>query len=275
MHRNLGHAARDWLKGSRGHLILIPACLLYGAIGVQADRSGDFEPRVSSAKAGQASGGPQTPDPVLTGGEESRLEPSAALSKDDTVRIGRKGLRIRSRGGAFKAEMHLRSQIRLSTPLASAPRRNGDFFRTSDRDLRFRRARFKARGEVFRPWIRFNTEYDLVGTRLLDANVTIQKWDWLQFRFGQWENGIRPGTGGFFGAAGVCRPVHREPTLHGRPPERYPSAGANDGRDLRGLAVLRRVSSAGMGVGSAKVAPAAWTTAMVRQCGLRATSGTS
>ena len=187
MHSRFGHAARDRLKGRLRNLILIPTCLLCGAIGVQADSSEDFEPRVSSARTGDGGGGAQTSAPVLSGGEESRVKPNAALSKDGTVRIGRKGMRIRSGGGAFKAEMHLRSQIRFSTPFASAPRRHGDFVRTSDRDLRFRRARFKARGEVFRPWIRFNTEYDLVGTRLLDGNVTIQKWAWLQFRFGQWK----------------------------------------------------------------------------------------
>lgn len=42
-------------------------------------------------------------------------------------------------------------------------------------------------GQAFRPWVKYQMEYDLVGTRLLDAYVTIQKWDWLQFRFGQWK----------------------------------------------------------------------------------------
>ena len=187
MRSNFGHTARDRLKGRCGHLILLPMCLLLGAIGVRADSSEDFEPRVSSASTSQSTGVAQDPDPVLSGDEEPTVEPKAALSRNAAVRVDRKGLRIRSGGGAFKAEMHLRSQIRFSTPFASAPRRNGDFFRKNDRDLRFRRARFKSQGEVFRPWIRFKTEYDLVGTRLLDGNVTIQKWDWLQFRFGQWK----------------------------------------------------------------------------------------
>ena len=187
MRSNFGHTARDRLKGRCGHLILLPMCLLLGAIGVRADSSEDFEPRVSSASTSQATGVAQDSDPVLSGDEEPTVEPKAALSRNAAVRVDRKGLRIRSGGGAFKAEMHLRSQIRFSTPFASAPRRNGDFFRKNDRDLRFRRARFKSQGEVFRPWIRFKTEYDLVGTRLLDGNVTIQKWDWLQFRFGQWK----------------------------------------------------------------------------------------
>lgn len=181
------HTARDRPKGRRGHLILVPACLLFGAIGVRADSSEVIAPRVSSANSGQASDGAKDSGAVSSGVDAPRVEPKAALANDGAVRIGRKGLRIRSGGGALKAEMHLRSQIRFSTPFASAPRRIGDFSRTSGRDLRFRRARFKAQGEVFRPWIRFKTEYDLVGTRLLDGNITIQKWDWLQFRFGQWK----------------------------------------------------------------------------------------
>ena len=187
MQSNFGRAASDRFKARRGHLILIPACLLCGAIGLRADNSEDFEPRVSSARTGQASGDAQTPGSVSGSGNNKGVQPSAVLSKDGTVRIGRKGVRVRSGGGGFKAEMHLRSQIRFSTPFTSAPRRNGDFSRTNERDVRFRRARFKANGELFRPWITFKTEYDLVGTRLLDGNVTIQKWDWLQFRFGQWK----------------------------------------------------------------------------------------
>ena len=106
---------------------------------------------------------------------------------DRTVTVGRKGVQIRSPDGAFTSEMHLRSQIRFSSPIASAPRKPDHFLQPNGRDLRFRRARFKSSGQVFRPWIQYATEYDLVGTRLLDARVTVQKWEWLQFRFGQWK----------------------------------------------------------------------------------------
>lgn len=184
---NLRHTARDRPRGARGRFILIPACLLLGAIGVPADGSEAIVPGSSSDTSGQASDGARDSDAALSGVDEPRVEPKAAVAREGAVRIGRKGLRIRSGGGAFKAEMHLRSQIRFSTPFTSAPRRDKHFSRTSDRDLRFRRARFKTQGEVFRPWIRFKSEYDLVGTKLLDGNITIQKWDWLQFRFGQWK----------------------------------------------------------------------------------------
>ena len=168
-------------------LLLVLACVLSGATGVRANRSEAFEPSVSSATAGQVDGGRRTPDSVLSPSENSRVEPNAALRKADNFRIGRKGVQLRSRGGNFNVRMHLRSQIRFSTPAASASRGNGEFSQENSRDLRFRRARFKTQGQVLRPWIRFQTEYDLVGTQLLDASVTVQKWDWLQFRFGQWK----------------------------------------------------------------------------------------
>ena len=103
------------------------------------------------------------------------------------VGLDRNGVRIQSPAGAFTSELHLRSQIRFSSPIAGAPRKPEHFTRANDRDLRFRRARFKTSGQVFRPWIRYATEYDLVNTRMLDSRVTIQKWEWLQFRFGQWK----------------------------------------------------------------------------------------
>lgn len=111
----------------------------------------------------------------------------SALAQRGRVRLGRNGLRFESRDGAFKSEMHLRSQIRLSSPFKSVPRQPKHFLRGNENDLRFRRARFKSSGHLFRPWVRYSTEYDLVGTRMLDLRVTVQKWEWLQFRVGQWK----------------------------------------------------------------------------------------
>ena len=126
-----------------------------------------------------------TPEATDNPGVQKKV--GAAIASRGGVRIGRNGLRIRSRGGAFTSEMHLRSQIRFSSPFASAPRRQEHFLRSNGNDMRFRRARFKADGQLWRPWIQYKTEYDLVNTRMLDLRVTIQKWEWLQFRFGQWK----------------------------------------------------------------------------------------
>ena len=113
--------------------------------------------------------------------------PGSALTQRGRISLGRNGLRLESLDGAFKSEMHLRSQIRFSSPFASVPRQPKHFLRENENDLRFRRARFKSSGHLFRPWVRYSTEYDLVGTRMLDLRVTVQKWEWLQFRVGQWK----------------------------------------------------------------------------------------
>lgn len=118
------------------------------------------------------------------GGQQGQ---GSALVRRGRVRLGRDGLRFESRDGAFKSEVHLRSQIRFSSPFASVPRQRKHFLRDNENDLRFRRARLKSSGHLFRPWVQYSTEYDLVGTRMLDLRVTVQKWEWLQFRFGQWK----------------------------------------------------------------------------------------
>ena len=127
------------------------------------------------------------PNPPADDPQGAQPAAGAAIAPRGGVRVSRNGLRIESRDGAFTSEMHLRSQIRFSSPFASAPRQEKHFHRAGENDMRFRRARFKASGHIFRPWIRYATEYDLVGTRMLDSRITVQKWEWLKIRFGQWK----------------------------------------------------------------------------------------
>ncbi len=129
----------------------------------------------------------QSSKPRTTDGRGMQNRAGSAITSRGSARINRNGLRFESRGGALTTEMHLRSQIRFSSPVASVPRQPEHFHRANENDLRFRRARFKTSGQIFQPWIRYSTEYDLVGTRMLDLRVTVQKWEWLQFRFGQWK----------------------------------------------------------------------------------------
>lgn len=127
------------------------------------------------------------PDPRADDRPDPQKAAGAAIASRGGVQVGRNGLRLESRDGAFTSEMHLRSQIRFSSPFASVPRQEKHFHRAGENDMRFRRARFKASGHIFRPWIRYATEYDLVGTRMLDSRITVQKWEWLKIRFGQWK----------------------------------------------------------------------------------------
>ncbi len=100
----------------------------------------------------------------------------------------RSGLHIGEKGkGRFFSKVNIRSQIRFSSPSQSAPRKPSHFSQPDENDLRFRRARFKMEGHAFKPWIAFNLEHGLVENRVLDARMTIGKWEWLQFRFGQWK----------------------------------------------------------------------------------------
>ena len=128
-----------------------------------------------------------SPNPPADDHQGAQQAVDAAIASRGSVRVSRNGLRLESRDGAFTSEMHLRSQIRFSSPFASAPRQEKHFHRAGENDMRFRRARFKTSGHIFRPWIRYATEYDLVGTRMLDSRITVQKWEWLKIRFGQWK----------------------------------------------------------------------------------------
>jgi hypothetical protein len=108
--------------------------------------------------------------------------------KPSLFKYGRSGLQIGEKDkGRFSAEVNIRSQMRFSSPFRDAPRRESQFGGEGEQDFRFQRARFKVEGHAFTPWIDYKYEHDLVGNRLLDAQMTIGKWESLQFRFGQWK----------------------------------------------------------------------------------------
>lgn len=123
--------------------------------------------------------------PVVELTETARLKQEE--EKKRLFRYGLNGLQIGEKGkGRFSAKVNIRSQLRFSS-FASAPRTESQFERETEGDFRFRRARFKADGHAFVPWVKYKYEHDLVDTRVLDARMTIGKWEWLQFRFGQWK----------------------------------------------------------------------------------------
>lgn len=123
--------------------------------------------------------------PVEVGPRESPIE---SKEKRSLFKYGRSGLQIGEKDkGRFSAKVNIRSQLRFSSPFRSAPRKESQFGGEGERDFRFRRARFKVEGHAFTPWIDYKFEHDLVGNRILDAQMTIGKWESLQFRFGQWK----------------------------------------------------------------------------------------
>ena len=181
----------------RNCLIIVAAWLALGTV-MAADDPGQV------LVANTAADGPAAlAKPAVESTEEERIKQDE--EKRRFFSYSRKGLQISEEGkGRFSAKVNIRSQIRFSSPFQSAPRDEGDFSAIEEGDLRFRRARFKMEGHAFTPWVKYKYEHDLVGTRVLDARMTIGKWEWLQFRFGQWKVGGR-----------VLVPGHKNLGVHG------------------------------------------------------------
>ena len=127
--------------------------------------------------------------PVETvAGSSQDTPPESVEAQKPLLKYSKFGLQVGTKGeGKFSGKVNIRSQIRFSSPIRSAPRTPSHFTRADENDLRFRRARFKMEGHAFKHWIAYKFEHGLVENRVLDARMTIKKWDWLQFRFGQWK----------------------------------------------------------------------------------------
>jgi len=123
-------------------------------------------------------------------------------SKDkDGVKIGfgKKGLFVKSNDGNWSTNLQWRAQMRYTDPLRSDPRQASDFINPNQSNFEFRRARMKIGGHGYQPWIKYYFELDLQpsrkstdsssksGTRLIDWRITLDKYDWLSFRVGQWK----------------------------------------------------------------------------------------
>ncbi|NKB87036.1 MAG: porin [Acidobacteria bacterium] len=93
------------------------------------------------------------------------------------------GLAVESADGRFRMQLWLRGQFRASYPFAVDPHTASDFERDPINDFRINRARLKMGGNVYEPWI----NYYFVNGRLLDLRFTFSRFEWLQFRVGQWK----------------------------------------------------------------------------------------
>jgi hypothetical protein len=97
------------------------------------------------------------------------------------------GLTAESGDGNYSFHFWMRGQFRGSYPFDAPPRKANDFDAPTITNMEIQRARFKAGGTVFRPWIEFYAEQDIVGGRLLDLRITVSPKPWLRFRVGQWK----------------------------------------------------------------------------------------
>jgi phosphate-selective porin OprO/OprP len=138
-------------------------------------------PMRGQAPAGNGSSPPPIAPVNRTMGFEWRLA-------DRPLRItySRRGLELTSAGGNYQARIQGRIQLRFSDPFPAAPEREADY-QQRGHTFGFRRARLKMEGHAFRPWFRVNIEQDLADWQTLGWFVTAARWEWLQFRAGQFK----------------------------------------------------------------------------------------
>ncbi|WP_394176715.1 porin [Thalassotalea litorea] len=99
---------------------------------------------------------------------------------------------ISSEDGNFYLKPELRFQFRYSTPFEMNPVSVEELLTSDNSAFEINRARLKAEGHVGRPWFEVKFEYDLKNSRLLDARITLAKYEWLQFRFGRMKAHYNP-----------------------------------------------------------------------------------
>ena len=118
----------------------------------------------------------------------SCLQPGLHAQSDPGpwAKVSHKGLHLGSDGQPFKAEFHVRGQFRYSAPRSGRPRTERHFLSAADPDFEIRRARFKGKGYIAKPWLTFDFEHSLAENRSLDATLTVAKLEWLQVTAGQW-----------------------------------------------------------------------------------------
>ncbi len=116
-----------------------------------------------------------------------------------TVGYGKKGFNLQSRDGNWATNLQWRAQMRYSNPHRSDPRQVSHFERNDESSFELRRVRMKIGGHGYRPWLKYYFEVDLqptrnadgepedAGVRLIDWRLTVDKYEWLSFRAGQWK----------------------------------------------------------------------------------------
>src|SRR6187551_1353338 len=108
-------------------------------------------------------------------------------SKQATIKYGSKGFEFRTGDDKFLMQIQSRFQFRFATPEDQDPVTFDDFSDEKKRVLKINRARLKVGGHAYKPWIKYNWEYELAQSNLLDFRIMIEKWEGLRIKVGQWK----------------------------------------------------------------------------------------
>ena len=134
---------------------------------------------------------------------EQKVDEALAKKVDEEFPVktsyGKKGFRLESRDGNWQTNLQWRAQLRFTSPYRSDPRSLGNFASDTQNTFEARRLRMKIGGHGYRPWIGYYFEVDLQPTRdtgddsesasarVIDWRLTLDKWDALALRIGQWK----------------------------------------------------------------------------------------
>ncbi|GIQ61021.1 hypothetical protein Flavo103_41570 [Flavobacterium collinsii] len=120
------------------------------------------------------------------------LLPVSAQQINDTAKVLTflhfgEGIQFKTGNNKFLLHLSARFQFRFASPNDQNPVTYDDY--NLDRQLIFKtnRARLKAEGHAFQSWIKYSSDYDLRRSLFLDYKIMIEKWEWLNFKAGQWK----------------------------------------------------------------------------------------
>ncbi|WP_417592998.1 OprO/OprP family phosphate-selective porin [Owenweeksia hongkongensis] len=103
------------------------------------------------------------------------------------AKYGSKGFEFTTNDNRFKLQIQSRLQFRFATPSDQDPQTFDDYSEDYESVFKINRARFKVGGHAFQPWLKYYWEYDVSQSNLLDFRLMIEKWEWLNFKVGQWK----------------------------------------------------------------------------------------
>jgi phosphate-selective porin len=115
---------------------------------------------------------------------------SGALHAQNAIPLvghGDKGFEIRSPDGNYLIQIQGRLQFRYANPRDENPTSFEDENSESQHLFKVNRARLKIGGHAFRPWVQYFFEYELGAGALLDFRVSLEGWQGLRLKVGQWK----------------------------------------------------------------------------------------
>jgi phosphate-selective porin len=109
------------------------------------------------------------------------------VMRQSSIHHTSKGFEFMTSDGDFLLQFAGRLQFRFASPDDQNPVTFDDFTDQNTRLFKINRARLKIGGHAYKPWLKYYFEYELAQSNLLDFRIMIEKWRWLNFKFGQWK----------------------------------------------------------------------------------------